>query len=57
MTLLQKLNGFKTYIAAIGLICLGVYQISIGQIPQGIHSLLTAFTAAGLRGAISAIKS
>jgi len=57
VTLLQKLNGFKTYIAAIGLICLGVYQISIGQIPQGIHSLLTAFTAAGLRGAISAIKS
>lgn len=47
------LDGYKTYVAAIGLVGLSVYQFSQGQFDQGTQSLLAALAAFGLRHAIS----
>jgi hypothetical protein len=54
---LSVLNGYKTYIAAAGLVGLGVFQLSTGQVPQGLQTILSALTVAGLRGAIASSKS
>jgi hypothetical protein len=54
---LGVLNGYKTYIAAAGLVGLGVFQLSTGQIPLGLQTLFSAMTVAGLRGAIAGLKS
>jgi hypothetical protein len=53
MAVLNLLSGYKTYLAAAGLVGLGVYQISQGQFETGAQSLLGALTAAGLRHAIA----
>ena len=47
------LAGKKTYLAAIGMVILGVVELSMGDVPQGIQALLAALTAVGLRGAIA----
>lgn len=52
MALLGVLSGYKTYVAAAGLIGLAVYQLSNGEATNAINSLLAALTAAGLRHAI-----
>ena len=57
MALLAKLKGFKTYLAAIGLVGLSAYQFSTGQVVEGVHNLFMALTAVGLRGAIADIKA
>jgi hypothetical protein len=46
------LSGKKTYLAAIGLVGLAVFQFSTGDIPGGIQSLLGAAAAFGLRSAV-----
>ena len=53
MACLDSLNGYKTYVAAIGLGGLAVYQFSQGQIDTGVQSLLAALAAAGLRHAVA----
>jgi hypothetical protein len=53
MQLLSKLSGFKTYIAASGLIGLGLYQLTVGQYATALQSFLTGLTAVGLRHAIA----
>jgi hypothetical protein len=53
MAILNLVNGYKTYIAAIGLAGLAVYQFSQGQFDSGYQSILGALTAAGLRHAIA----
>jgi hypothetical protein len=53
MNPLDWLQGWKTYLAGAGLIGLGVYQISQGQIEQGIQSILAGF---GLLAARRAVK-
>lgn len=50
-------KGKKTYFAAIGLTALAIYQFSIGAVVPGVQSLLAALPAAGLRSAISGLKS
>ena len=50
---LQALDGDKTYLAAAGLFGLALYQEPIGQYDQAARSVLAAFAAAGLRGAIA----
>ncbi len=50
------LSGLKTYIAVAGLVCLAIYQFSIGNYEAGFQSLLAAGAAAGLRNAISGNK-
>ena len=57
MAFLNKLNGYKTYIAAAGLVGLSLFQFSTGQVPQGIQTLLSALATAGLRSAVGQMKS
>lgn len=45
--------GRKTYLAAAGLAVLGIIEMCLGEIPQGLQALLAAMTAAGLRGAMN----
>jgi len=52
----RKLAGHKTYLGAFGMLALGIFQIATGQILPGLHSLLMAAIAAGLRGAIGKMK-
>jgi hypothetical protein len=53
MAFLLALSGFKTYIAAIGILGLATYQLSIGQGSLALQSLLTAVTTIGLRQAMA----
>ncbi len=57
MAFLGVLKGYKTYMAAAGLLVLGVYQVSTGQVISGVQTLFSALAAAGLRSAIAGPKS
>lgn len=48
--LLDKLplNGYKTYLAGVGLLGLGVYQLSQGEFEQAMQSFLLGGAALGL---------
>lgn len=52
MNPLSFLDGWKTYIAALGLLGLGVYQMSQGQFEVAMQSIMAAFAAFGLRKAL-----
>jgi hypothetical protein len=52
LLLMARLAGYKTYIAALGLLGLGVFQITQGQVNEGLASIGQAFVAAGLRNAL-----
>lgn len=54
MTPLAILSGWKTYIAAFGLVALAAYQLTQGDVMGSIQSFLAALAAAGLRNAIAA---
>lgn len=45
-------SGWKTYVAGIGLIGLGVYQISQGQYEAALQSIAAGIAALGLRHAV-----
>lgn len=47
------LDGYKTYIAGIGLIALGVYQITQGQIEVGVQSIIAGLGMMAIRNAIT----
>jgi hypothetical protein len=47
------LSGWKTYLAAAGLVGLAIYQVSQGQVELAIQSFLAALAAVGLRSAIT----
>jgi hypothetical protein len=47
------LSGKKTYIAAIGLLCLGVVDIVNGDTPSGVQKIVEALGFAGLRSGIA----
>ncbi len=53
MQFLSRLSGFKTYIAAAGLIGLALYQLSVEQYATALQSFLAGLTAMGLRHAIA----
>lgn len=57
MAFLGILDGYKTYIAAAGLLGLSVFQFSTGQISFGLQTLFAALAAAGLRSAIARTQS
>jgi hypothetical protein len=50
---INSLDGYKTYIAAVGLVGLAIYQATNGQYDQAIQSILAAAAAAGLRNAVA----
>jgi len=47
------LNGWKTYIAAIGLVGLAVHQFSIGDFNMGWTNLMAALATFGVRNAMA----
>jgi hypothetical protein len=51
------LSGYKTIIAAIGLLGLGVYQVSQGNTEAGFQSIAAALAAFGLRSAIAKVEA
>jgi hypothetical protein len=53
MKILNVLNGYKTYLAAIGLVGLAVYQASTSQYEQAVQSFLAALATVGLRHAVA----
>lgn len=46
------LTGYKTYVAVIGLVCMGVVDIINGDQQSGITKWLQALALAGIRKAI-----
>ena len=53
MAILTLLSGYKTYLAAVGLMGLAVYQVSQGQFETAYQSFMGALAAVGLRHAIA----
>jgi hypothetical protein len=47
------MSGWKTYLAAAGLLGLAIYKFSQGDTPGAIQTFLAALAAFGLRHAIS----
>lgn len=47
------LDGWKTYIAAIGLVGLAVYNFSTGDYQTGMTNLMAALAAFGIRSAMA----
>lgn len=47
------LKGYKTYIAAAGLVCLAVYQATTGDFNTALQTFLGALAAFGIRNAIN----
>lgn len=45
-------NG-KTVVAGVGLVALGVYQLTQGNVPVGVQSVLAGVAALGIRHAIA----
>lgn len=42
------MKGFKTWLSAIGMAALGIYQITEGQLETGIQTVLAAVALVGL---------
>ena len=49
---MEIINGYKTYLAAAGLLGLALYQFSQGQFEAAMQSLFGALAAFGLRQAL-----
>ncbi len=47
------LPGWKTYLAAIGLLGLSVYQLSVGDLAAAVQNFVAALAAFGVRNAIT----
>lgn len=47
-----KLTGFKTYIAAIGMIAQGIYLVTEGQVMEGWALVNAGLAAFGFRAAL-----
>lgn len=50
--LLDLLPGYKTYLAGVGLIGLGLYQLSQGDIPSAIQSMTAGLGLLFVRRAV-----
>lgn len=42
------LNGWKTYLAAVGMAALGIVAIAQGDIPSGVQQLVAALALVGI---------
>ena len=45
---LPSLDGYKTYVAGVGLACLAVYQVTVGEYERAVESVMLALTAFGV---------
>ena len=52
-SIMEMLNGYKTYLATAGLLGLALYQFSEGHVELAFQSLMGALAAFGLRQAIN----
>ena len=50
-----KLTGAKTYIAGLGMVCLGVYQITEGDVETGTKTVTEGLAIIGIRAAVAKI--
>lgn len=53
MSIVSIFQGYKTYVAALGLLGLALYQASLGEFETAAQAFLAALAAAGLRDAIA----
>lgn len=53
---LLKLTGLKTYIAGVGMIAFGVYQITEGDFDAGMKLIMEGFALFGVRAAIGKME-
>ncbi len=53
MSIASLFQGYKTYVAAAGLLGLALYQLSLGEFEGAAQAFLGALAAAGLRDAIT----
>lgn len=53
MNPLDALSGWKTYLAAAGLLGLAIYQVSQGDYEHAMQSFMASLAAVGLRHAIA----
>lgn len=49
-------SGYRTYIAAAGLVGLGLYQLSQGQLDAAVQSFAQALGLFGLRAAVGRVR-
>ena len=49
MGMIGKLGKVKSYVAAVGLIGLAAYQVSVGQYESAVQSAIAALAVVGLR--------
>jgi hypothetical protein len=52
--MINFLNGFKTYIIGGLTVAWGIYQITKGNVEQGINSISIGLAAVGLRSGVAA---
>ncbi|MGE3820969.1 MAG: hypothetical protein AB7I30_16275 [Isosphaeraceae bacterium] len=57
MSILSLFSGYKTYVAAVGLMGLAIYHVSLGEFETAAQAFLAALAAAGLRDAIAKARS
>jgi hypothetical protein len=57
MSIVNFLNGYKTYIAGLGLFGLALYNASVGNYQTAMQNFLAGLTAVGLRAAIAQSQS
>jgi hypothetical protein len=53
LSIFTALNGYKTYLAAAGLVGLALYQLSTGSVAEAFQTLMGALAAGGLKHAVS----
>jgi hypothetical protein len=52
MNLINALSGWKTYLASLGLVLLGIILIANGDVATGVHSMLVGLAAFGIHTAV-----
>jgi hypothetical protein len=50
---LKAFDGYRTYAAGVGLIGLGVYQLTQGDVDRGLASVMAGLAAFGVRAALA----
>jgi hypothetical protein len=52
MNLINAFSGWKTYLASLGLVVLGIVLIANGEVAAGVHSMLVGLAAFGIHTAV-----
>jgi hypothetical protein len=52
MNLINAISGWKTHLASLGLVGLGIVLIANGEVANGVHSMLLGLAAFGIHTAV-----